>query len=164
MYASSLPHRQLRNLRQTDQVYLMRSLPYRQLRKHTINAEGRTCSSLPYRQLRNLTPQVTKKTHSSLPYRQLRKYIRHHPHEEIRSLPWSTLLDHVILPLPKIVANDIWITDIVRYKYSERTDEFICNWLRNCNTIEFRGDWKQINKPNFKPVEFDGFKKWGKPY
>ncbi len=24
--------------------------------------------------------------------------------------------------------------------------------------IEFLGTWEQINNPNFKPIEFDGFK------
>jgi len=53
----------------------------------------------------------------------------------------------------------ICITDIARYKNSERTDDLIRNWLRNRNTIEFLGIWEQLNNPNFKPVEFDGFRK-----
>jgi len=53
----------------------------------------------------------------------------------------------------------ICITDISRYKNSERTDDLIRNWLRNRNTIEFLGIWEQLNNPDFKPVEFDGFKK-----
>ena len=53
----------------------------------------------------------------------------------------------------------ICITDIARYKNSERTDDLIRNWLRNRNTIEFLGIWEHLNNPNFKPVEFDGFKK-----
>lgn len=52
----------------------------------------------------------------------------------------------------------ICITDIARYKNSEHTDDLIRNWLRNRNTIEFLGIWEQLNNPNFKPVEFDGFK------
>lgn len=52
----------------------------------------------------------------------------------------------------------ICITDIARYKNAERTDDLIRNWLRNRNTIEFLGMWEQLNNPNFKPVEFDGFK------
>ena len=50
------------------------------------------------------------------------------------------------------------ITDIARYKNTVRTDDLIRNWLRNRNTIEFLGIWEQLNNPNFKPVEFDGFK------
>ena len=53
----------------------------------------------------------------------------------------------------------ICITDIARYKDAERTDYIIQNWLRNRNTIEFLGIWEQLNNPNFKPIEFDGFKK-----
>ena len=53
----------------------------------------------------------------------------------------------------------ICITDIARYKNSERTDDLIRNWLRNRNTIEFLGIWEHLNNPNFKPVEFDGFRK-----
>ena len=53
----------------------------------------------------------------------------------------------------------ICITDIARYKSSDHTDDLIRNWLRNRNTIEFLGIWEQLNNPDFKPVEFDGFKK-----
>ena len=53
----------------------------------------------------------------------------------------------------------ICITDIARYKDSKRTDYIIQNWLRNRNTIEFLGIWEQSNNPDFKPIEFDGFRK-----
>ncbi|MEA3347778.1 MAG: KilA-N domain-containing protein [Pseudomonadota bacterium] len=53
----------------------------------------------------------------------------------------------------------ICITDIARYKNPDRTDDLIRNWLRNRNTIEFLGIWEHLNNPDFKPVEFDGFKK-----
>src|SRR5262245_10872482 len=53
----------------------------------------------------------------------------------------------------------ICIMDIARYKNSDRTDDLIRNWLRNRNTIEFLGTWEQLNNPDFKPVEFDGFRK-----
>jgi hypothetical protein len=35
----------------------------------------------------------------------------------------------------------------------------IRNWLRNRNTIEFLGIWETLHNPDFKPVEFDGFRK-----
>ncbi len=64
--------------------------------------------------------------------------------------------------LYKFSENDyICITDIARYKDPERTDYIIQNWLRNRNTIEFLGIWEQLNNPDFKPIEFDGFKKQG---
>ncbi len=52
----------------------------------------------------------------------------------------------------------ICITDIARYKKTDRTDDLIRNWLRNRNTIEFLGIWEKLNNPSFKPVEFDGFR------
>jgi len=56
-------------------------------------------------------------------------------------------------------SDYISLTDIARYKNSESTDDVIKNWLRNRNTIELLGFWEQLYNPDFKPVEFDGFKK-----
>lgn len=53
----------------------------------------------------------------------------------------------------------ISLTDLARYKDSEHTDDIIKNWLRNRNTIELLGFWEILNNPDFKPVEFDGFRK-----
>src|SRR3984885_512789 len=53
----------------------------------------------------------------------------------------------------------ICLTDIARYKDSERTDYLIMNWLRNRNTIEFLGIWERLNNPVFNPIEFDGIRK-----
>lgn len=53
----------------------------------------------------------------------------------------------------------ICITDIARHKDPEHIDDIIKNWLRNRNTIELLGYWEILNNPNFKPVEFDGFRK-----
>ena len=57
------------------------------------------------------------------------------------------------------VADYISLTDIARYKDPANTDDIIKNWIRNRNTIELLGFWEQIYNPNFKPVEFDGFRK-----
>jgi len=51
------------------------------------------------------------------------------------------------------------LTDIARYKDAQNTDDIIKNWLRNRNTIELLGFWETIYNPDFKPVEFDGFRK-----
>lgn len=51
----------------------------------------------------------------------------------------------------------ISLTDIARYK-SDAPDDVIKNWLRNRNTIEYLGVWETLNNPDFKPVEFDGFR------
>lgn len=52
----------------------------------------------------------------------------------------------------------ISLTDIARYKAKGETDDIIKNWMRNRNTIELLGLWELMNNPNFKPVEFDGFR------
>jgi len=58
----------------------------------------------------------------------------------------------------KSEENDyISLTDIAQYKEPGRTDHVIQNWMRNRNTVEFLGIWEQLNNPNFKPLEFEGF-------
>ena len=52
----------------------------------------------------------------------------------------------------------ISITDIAKHK-TDDTSAAIGNWMRNRNTIEFLGLWETIHNPNFKPIEFEGFKK-----
>ncbi len=55
--------------------------------------------------------------------------------------------------------NDyISITDIAKHK-TDDTSATISNWMRNRNTIEFLGLWEIIYNPNFKPLEFEGFRK-----
>lgn len=56
------------------------------------------------------------------------------------------------------VDDFISLTDLARHKADDPSDA-IRNWMRNRNTIEFLGVWETINNPDFKPVEFDGFKK-----
>ena len=51
------------------------------------------------------------------------------------------------------------LTDIARHKDSEHIDTIIQNWMRNRNTIELLGFWETIYNPNFKPLEFEGFRK-----
>jgi hypothetical protein len=53
----------------------------------------------------------------------------------------------------------ISLTDIARHKDAEHTDTIIQNWMRNRNTIELLGFWESIYNPNFKPLEFEGFRK-----
>ena len=57
-------------------------------------------------------------------------------------------------------SNDyISLTDLAKYKDPEHTDDIVKNWMRNRNTIELLGFWEVLNNPDFKPVEFDGFRK-----
>lgn len=51
----------------------------------------------------------------------------------------------------------ISLTDIARYRSDEPTS-VISNWMRAKDTIEFLGLWEQLNNPNFKPIEFEGFR------
>ncbi|MCE2755949.1 MAG: KilA-N domain-containing protein, partial [Ignavibacteriae bacterium] len=53
----------------------------------------------------------------------------------------------------------ISLTDISRHKDAENTDTIIQNWMLNRNTIELLGFWESIYNPNFKPLEFEGFRK-----
>ena len=52
----------------------------------------------------------------------------------------------------------ISLTDIAKYKSDDPT-AVIGNWMRNRNTIEYLGIWESLYNPNFKPLEFEGFKK-----
>lgn len=56
-------------------------------------------------------------------------------------------------------SDFISLTDIARYKDAGHTDSIIQNWMRNRNTIELLGFWESIYNPNFKPLEFEGFRK-----
>ncbi len=63
----------------------------------------------------------------------------------------------------EVITNDfvndfISLTDIAKYK-SDEPNDVIKNWMRSKDTIEFLGLWELLNNLDFKPVEFDGFKK-----
>ncbi len=72
-------------------------------------------------------------------------------------------------PAKTIIVKDqpITIIEVNQQDYISLTDmiksfgdeSIITNWLRNRNTIEFLGIWEQIYNPDFKPLEFEGFKK-----
>ena len=51
----------------------------------------------------------------------------------------------------------ISLTDIAKYRSNEPND-VIKNWLRNKDTIAFLGLWESLHNPDFKPIEFDGFR------
>ncbi|HRY33774.1 MAG TPA: KilA-N domain-containing protein [Bacteroidales bacterium] len=52
----------------------------------------------------------------------------------------------------------ISLTDIARYRDSERSDYILQNWMRNRSTIEFMGLWELFNNPAFNSIEFEGIK------
>jgi hypothetical protein len=51
----------------------------------------------------------------------------------------------------------ISLTDMARGE--DGSEDRIKNWMRNRNTIEFLGLWETMHNPDFKPVEFDRFRK-----
>jgi hypothetical protein len=55
-------------------------------------------------------------------------------------------------------SDYISLTDIARYRDSERSDYILQNWLRNRSTIEFIGLWERFYNPIFNSIEFDGIK------
>ena len=52
----------------------------------------------------------------------------------------------------------ISLTDIARYKSDDPT-AVIQNWMRSRDVIEFLGLGERLHNPDFKPLEFEGFKK-----
>lgn len=52
----------------------------------------------------------------------------------------------------------ISLTDIAKYKSNDPND-VIKNWMRGRETLEFLGLWESLHNPDFKPVEFDGFRR-----
>ncbi len=59
----------------------------------------------------------------------------------------------------KINGEDyISLTNIAKYKSDDPT-AVVANWMRNRNTIEYLGIWESLYNPNFKPLEFEGFRK-----
>lgn len=64
--------------------------------------------------------------------------------------------DKIISIIQKNEQDYICLTDMVR---DEDGTDHIRNWMRNRNTVEFIGLWETLHNPNFKPVEFDTFRK-----
>jgi hypothetical protein len=54
-----------------------------------------------------------------------------------------------VVPYEEKKGDFISITDIARYRDSERSDYILQNRMRNRSTIEFIGLWEQVNNPNF---------------
>ena len=52
----------------------------------------------------------------------------------------------------------ISLTDLAKYK-SDEPNSVIANWIRNRNSIEYLGLWETLHNTDFKPLEFEGFRK-----
>ncbi len=46
----------------------------------------------------------------------------------------------------------ISLTDIAKYRNEDAPRFVIQNWMRNCNTIEFLGVWKELQNLDFNRV------------
>ena len=64
--------------------------------------------------------------------------------------------DKIISIIQQNDSDFICLTDMIR---DEEGSDHIRNWMRNRNTVEFIGLWETLHNSNFKPVEFDRFKK-----
>jgi hypothetical protein len=68
-------------------------------------------------------------------------------------------VEKTIISVIQVNEEDfISLTDIARFK-SEDPSAVISNWMRNRNTIEYLGIWETLNNPEFKPLEFEGFRR-----
>lgn len=64
----------------------------------------------------------------------------------------------IITNEPNFKDDFISLTDLAKYRNPEDPNGVIANWLRNRNTLDYLGLWEQLNNPNFKPLEFEGFR------
>lgn len=69
------------------------------------------------------------------------------------------IVDNTNITIVSINEDDyISLTDIAKYK-SDDPIAVISNWMRNRNTVEYLGIWESLYNQDFKPLEFEGFKK-----
>ena len=64
-------------------------------------------------------------------------------------------------PVSFFQQNDedyISLTDIAKFKNSEKTGIIISNWMSRRYSIEFMGIWEKFHNPNFNVIEFDNIK------
>ena len=57
-----------------------------------------------------------------------------------------------------VTSDYISLTDMARYRDTDRTNYVIQNWMRTRSAIEFCGLWEQMYNLDFKSIEFDAFK------
>ena len=56
------------------------------------------------------------------------------------------------------VEDYVCITDMAQSKSVDALQPS-SNWMRNRMTIEYLGLWEELYNPDFKPLEFEGFRK-----
>jgi hypothetical protein len=68
-------------------------------------------------------------------------------------------VEKTIISVIQVNEEDfISLTDIAKFK-SDEPNAVIGNWMRNRNTIEYLGIWETLYNSEFKPLEFEGFRK-----
>jgi hypothetical protein len=77
---------------------------------------------------------------------------------EINSMAKISVKDTEVTIIQLDNVDYISLTDIAKFK-TDDANAVIANWIRNRNTIEFLGIWESLYNPDFKPLEFEGFKK-----
>jgi len=71
----------------------------------------------------------------------------------------KVIVDNMSISLILVNEEDfISLTDIAKFK-SDEPNAVIGNWMRNRNTIEYLGIWETLYNQEFKPLEFEGFRK-----
>jgi len=71
----------------------------------------------------------------------------------------KTTVEKTLISVIQVDEEDfISLTDIAKFK-SDDPSTVIGNWMRNRNTIEYLGIWETLNNPEFKPFEFEGFRR-----
>ena len=73
------------------------------------------------------------------------------------SVPSKILIDDAEVRVDR-ETQFICLTDIGNAMDSGGGTDFVKNWLRTADTIDFIEEWERANNPNFKGVEFDPFK------
>ena len=69
------------------------------------------------------------------------------------------VVDNTSITVLRFKESDfISLTDIAKRK-SDEPSGVIGNWIRNRNTIEYLGIWETLYNPDFKLLEFEGFRK-----
>ena len=69
------------------------------------------------------------------------------------------VVDNTSITVLRFKESDfISLTDIAKRK-SDEPSAVIGNWIRNRNTIEYLGIWETLYNPDFKLLEFEGFRK-----
>jgi len=63
-----------------------------------------------------------------------------------------------VVTFKKDERDYISLSDIAKFKDSERSDYIVQNWMRTRSAVEFMGLWEKLNNPIFNSIEFDGIK------